>query len=237
MPAVCRRSRIVRVLGLTLAEAETHQRLFIGGHFTLSWSTATRDRNHVQRGGRFDRPSRARERRGIFPRRSADMGVDVLGQRARPGPGRRTGRDRHRRRNACCRRSRCRPRRRRSSRRRNTRPRRAATPSTRPTAPGRSRVERPPSTLTTPCAWSASSDAAWARIDSSTGLGTTTFTLTVDPNPLAENRIGHAGHRRTGRHRHTGGRRLGRPIRLHRHAGRQRHQRRRGARRHRLGPR
>ena len=43
-------------------------------------------------------------------------------------------------------------------------------------------------TLTTPCAWSASSDAAWARIDSSIGLGTTTFTLTVDPNPLAENR-------------------------------------------------
>ena len=43
-------------------------------------------------------------------------------------------------------------------------------------------------TMTTPCAWAASSDAEWARIDSTTGLGTTTFTLTVDANPLAENR-------------------------------------------------
>jgi DNA-binding beta-propeller fold protein YncE len=42
--------------------------------------------------------------------------------------------------------------------------------------------------LTTPCAWSASSDADWARIDSTTGLGSTMFTLTVDPNPLAATR-------------------------------------------------
>jgi hypothetical protein len=42
--------------------------------------------------------------------------------------------------------------------------------------------------LTTTCAWSASSSAAWARVDRSSGVSAATLTLTVDPNTGASTR-------------------------------------------------
>ena len=175
----------LRAVGLSLAEAETHQRLYIGGNFTLSWSTALTTGTAssavdgsiglpaLVNGVAFSRDA-TRTWASMFSDNAPDQVnglavIDTAGGTVlqtiplptSPTPIVATPR----RATAAC--------------------SYALDKTHTPWAiPGGTATIR----LTTPCAWSASSDAEWARIDYSTGLGTTTFTLTVDPNPLAGTR-------------------------------------------------